>query len=433
MDQTAAGSTKAETPAIFMLNIDCSANILDYLSLVELAKTAQTCKLMLKVAGYVFQLHYPFACVIIDDSGMHLENHVEMKQYISIFREYIQCIMFSDAMNDDISKVQWHHFKSIKRVNFNYLRINADAFISVKDVLQNVEILELSDCYFGNNIFEHFLEQCKNLKKLIITINYDYNENWLHQKYPHLECVTIVPIVYYRREINELAEFFHRNPNVRNFFTSSKFLFDNRLFIGQAKFDDLKISIDDLDFDTFCNLINELYTKGVYKRFHVTFFECFKIEQPFIDQLNSIKALVGLTIPANISDLNLNSLVNLEILRFDCKITQIIEMTQLAKNLTNLREIAFNMASLDDILPFVYHLPKLRKIAVEKFVDFRRGFDLVAVNEKRKKLFEIEIHVSKVMIYLPEIDYLRIRAKSITMNLDVVEILRYELYDKTRF
>lgn len=440
MDQAAAGPTeafkgKAEMPALFKLNIDCFANIFDYLSLIDLANLASTCKLLLNVAGHIFQLHYPFANVIIDDGGMHLENHNEMKQYINIFSEYIQCIVFSDVMNDGTSQIQWHQFKSVKRVNFYYTRFNVKNFNLVKNILQNVETVELSDCYFGGYLFEHFLKQCKNLKKLIITINYDYNENWLHQKYPRLEYVTIVPIVYYRREINELVGFFNRNPNVRKFFTSSKFLLDNKSFIMQAKFDDLKISIDDLDFETFCILLNELHAKGVYRRCFITFFECFKIDQPFIDQLNSVNALVGLTLPANIIDLDLNSLVRLEVLRFDCNINQIINMTQLTQNLTNLREISFNKANIDDILPFVYQLPKLRKIAVEKLTDFRCGIDLLAVDGKRKKLFAIAIHISKVLIYVPSIAYLRIRTKtkSITMNLDLVEILRYELHDNTRF
>lgn len=423
--------SKAEMPALFMLNIDCFANILDYLSLIDLANVASTCKLLLKVAGYIFQLHYPFAHAIIDDDGMHLENHLEMKQYIYIFSEYIQCITFSNVMIDGTSQTQWHRFKSVKRVNFYYTRFNVNNFNLVKNILQNVETVELSDCSFGGNIFERFLDLCKYLKKLIITINYDYNASWLHQKYPRLEYVSIVPIVYIRREINEFTGFFNRNPNVRKFFTSSKFLLDNKSFIAQAKFDDLKISIDDLNFDTFNNIINELYANGVYKRFHVTFFECFKIDQPFIDQLLSIKALVGLTLPANIIDLDLNSFVNLEVLRFDCNISKIINMTQLAQNLTNLREISFKKASIEDILPFVYQLPKLRKIAVEKLIDFRRGINLLALNEKRKKLFEIAIHVSKVIIYIPETAYLLTRSRSITMSQKLVEIQRYDLYDFT--
>lgn len=426
--------TLHQTSAIFNLNIDCFAKIFDYLSLFELINVAQTCKLLHKVAGYVFQLHYPYANAIIDNDGMHLENHGEVQHCVTTFSEYIQCIVFSDVMNDNTLRIQWHRFKSIKRVNFYYARFRVQKINLLKDILKNVQIVELSDCSFDSNMFEYFLELCKNIKHLIITINYDYNADWLTQKYPHLECVSIAPIVCIWREIYELSEFFKQNRNVTKFFTSSKFLLDNRAFIQKAKFDQLKVQVGEFDFGTVCALLNELYAKGVCKRFYITFFDCFKVNQPFIDQLNSINALVGLRIPFHINDLDLNTLVNLEILRFDCNINKIINMSQLPQNLTNLREISFIKASIDDILPFVYQLPKLRKIAVEKLIDFRRrGIDLLAVNEKRKKLFEISIHVSKIIIYVPEMVYLRSRSKFMTMNFDLVEILRYELFDNSRF
>lgn len=425
---------KTELPALFKLNFDCIAYILDYLSLVDLANVAQTCKLLHKVAGNVFQLHYPFANVIINDDGMYLENHDRLKQNINVFSEYIQCVVFSDVMNDDSAPIYWHQFKSVKHVNFYFTRFNTKNCKSVKEILQNAQTVELSDCYFfSDDMYKNFLEHCNYLKKLIITINYDYDANWLYQEYPRLEYLSIVPIVYIRREIYDLAIFFKRNPTVRKFSTSSKFLLDNKSVVMQAKFNDLEILVDDLPFDAFCNLLNELHAKGVYKRIHITFFECFKIDQPFIDQLSSIEALVGLRIPAKILDIDLNSLVSLEILRFDCNINHINNITHLAQNLSNLREISFVKADIDDILLFIYQLPRLRKIVVEKLIGFHRDIDLFALNRRRKMLFEIAIHVSKVFVYVPEATYLRIRSKFITMNLDLVEILRYELYDNTRF
>lgn len=423
------------TPALFKLNIDCFAKIFDFLSLVELMNVAQTCKLMHRVAGFIFQLHYPFANVIVNENGMHLENHETLLHFTAIFGEYIQCIVFSDVMNDDDTvHIQWDQFKSIRRVNFYYTVFNTERVDVAKNILQNVDTLELSDCYFGCELFEYFLDLCKNIKHLIITINYDYNyANWLHKHYPHLETLTIVPIVYIRRQISELMMFFKKNPRVRKFFTSSKFLSDNKAFILQAKFDDLKVQIEDYEFGAVCILLNELYAKGVYKRFFISFFECFKIQQPLIDQLKSINALVGLSVPYNVIDLNLSLLVNLEVLRFECNINQIIDVAQLAHSLTNLKEISFSRASTDDILPFIYQSPKLRKVAIEKLDIFHGSINLLVMNEMRRQLFGTTVHVSKVLIYIPENAYLRIRRKSITMNLDLVEILRYELFDNNRF
>lgn len=432
--KTAAPEAKSKTPALFKLNIDCVAHILDYLSLVDLAKVAQTCKLLHKVAGNVFQLHYPFANVIIHDDGMYLENHSRMTQCIDVFSEYFQCVVFSDVMNDDSKEIDWHQFKSIKHAHFYFTRFSSRNCKLIKEILQKVEVVELSDCYFNNdNVHENFLEHCKNLKKLMITVNYDYDANWLYYEYPRLEYLSIVPLVYIRQAIYDLAIFFKRNPTVRKFFTTSKFLLDNKFVLMHVKFTDFKILIDDLPFDVVCSLLNELHAKGVYKRIHITFFECFEIDQAFIDKLSTINGLVGLRVPVKINDIDLNALVNLEILRFDCNVNLINNMPYLAYNLTNLREISFVRADIDDILTFVYQLPKLRKIVVEKLVGFYRDIDLFAVNVRRKCLFEVAIHVTKVFIYVPESLYLSIRTKMVTMNLDLVEILRYELHDNTSF
>lgn len=428
------GPPKRQMPAIFKLNIDCFAKIFDYLSLVELINVAQTCKLLHKVCGHIFQLHYPFANVIVGENGeMHLENHREVNECVVTFSEYIRCVVFSEVLNDNPSPIEWQQFKSLKRVNFYCAKFNEKKLGYVKDLLKNAEIVELSDCGFFGTTFEQFLDACENIKNLTITISYDYNENWFNKNYPHLETVSIVPIVYYRQQIYELSEFFKQNANVSKFFMSSKFLLDNRAFIMQAKFDQLKVQVDAFDFSTIRNVMNVLHANGVYKRFYITFFDCFKFTQSFIDQMNSINALVGLKVPFNTTNLDLSGLGQLEVLRFDCDVDRIINMSELTQNLANLREISFVTASIDDVLPFACRLPKLKKIAVEKLVDFWRDIDLLAVNEQRRKLFESVVHVSQVIIYIPEMAYLRIRKKFLTMSLEFVAVLRYELYDTTRF
>lgn len=427
-------ATEYGTPAIFSLNIDCFAKIFDYLSLVDLMNVGQTCKLMNKVAGHIFQMHYPHANAIVDEDGdMHLENHREVQQYVSTFSEYIQCIVFSNTMSDNPTHIEWQQFKSIKRVNFYYSKFNAKKINWVKDILENVEIVELSECNFYGESFEQFLGLCKNIKNLIITISYGFNPNWLSQKYPHLESLSIVPYAYVRSAIYELHDFFKQNRNVCKFFTSSKFLLDNHQFIMQAKFDQLKVQVDEFDFATICALLSELHAKGVYKRFYITFFDCFKFNQSFINRLNAINALVGLRVPFNTSTIDLCALTNLEVLQLDCDVVQIINKSQLTQSLTHLREISFVEADVDDLLPFVYRLPTLRKISVEKLISFRGDIDLLALNENRRRLFTKFIHVSKVIIYIPEYAYLKIRKQFVTMNLDCIEILRYELYNNVSF
>lgn len=422
-----------QSPAIFKLDIVCFEKVFDYLSITELFNVAQTCKLMHKVAGHIFQLHYPFAIGIVDDGHLFLRNHDEVRHYVNIFSEYIHSVVFAEC-NDtskEISHTQFHQFKSIKIAHFQYVQLKEDNIQMMNEMLRNVELVQLTACQFEDGLFERLLNQCEKLKFLAITQAYNCGVTWLHQKYPSLDQVAILPILNGCRKISELTVFFQQNPNVRKFFTSSKFLTDNKEFIMDAKFDVLKIIVDDLNFDAVCSLLRKLYVRGVYKRFFIGFFEYFDMKQPFIDQLRALNGLIGLRVPFNVVDVNLNSLVNLEYLRFDCNINQIVSMHELAQNLTNLKLISFYKACTDDILPFVYQLPKLKKIAIGKTDDCCRGINLWALNNKREKLHEITSHVSKVIIYVPEIAYLLTRSRSISMSLKLVEVQRYDIYDFT--
>lgn len=424
---------EARSPAIFKLDIVCFEKVFDYLSISELFNVAQTCKLMQKVAGYIFQLHYPFAVGIVDDGHLFLRNHDEVCHFVNIFSEYIHSVVFAECNNTSnaISHTKFHEFKSIKIAHFQYAQLKEDKIQMMNEMLRNVELVQLTACQFDEGLFERLLDKCEKLKFLAITLAYNCGVSWLHQKYPSLDQVAILPILNGCRKISELTGFFQQNPNVRKFFTSSKFLTDNKEFIMDAKFDALKILVDDLNLDAFCLLLRELYARGVYKRFYIGFFEYFEMKQPFVDQLSTVDGLVGLRVAFNAVNINLNSLVNLEYLRFDCNIDQITSMNQLVRNLTNLKLISFYKASVDNILPFVCQLPKLRKIAVEKTDDFCDGIDLCALDNERKKLYDISAHITKVIIYIPETAYLRTRSRSITMSHNLVEVQRYDMYDFT--
>lgn len=431
VEAIAAADAVKPQPAIFKLNVDCFVKIFDYLSIVELLNMAQTCKLMQNVAGFIFQLHYPFAVGVVDDGNLFLRNHDEVQHNVNIFREYIKLVIFAfGSTRYDIS--HWH-LKSVKIAQFHYARLKEARIQMMNDMLRNAEVVQLTACQFDDGTFECLLNKCEKLKFLAINFWPAYNcgVNWLHQKYPSLEQVAILPILKGCRQIQELAIFFKQNPNVRKFLTSSKFLSDNKAFIMDAKFDELKIIVDDLNFEAFFQLLKELHGKGIYKRFHIGFFEYFDMKQRFIDLLSSVNGLIAIRVPFNADNVDLNSLVNVEYLRFDCKINQIINMEQLAQNMVNLKLISFYKASIDDILPFVYQLPKLKKVAVEKTDDFHRVINIWAVNKNREKLHETAAHVSKVTIYIPECAYLFTRSRSITMSERLVEIQRYDVFDFT--
>lgn len=416
--------------AIFKLDVDCSGKILDYLSLADLINLSQTCKVMHTVASHILQLHYPFVRVIVDNDRIFLRNHDEVQSFIDIFIEHIPIALFKN----NISNHLWHQFKSIRIAHFHYARLKEPKIKLMTGMLQNVDLLQLTACQFDDGMFECLIDKCTKVKFLAIAYAYNCGVNWLHRKYPSLELVAILPILNGNREIKELTVFFKQNPNVRRFYTTSKFLLKNKAFVMDAKFDDLTILIDDMNFDSFCVLLNELYAKGVYKQFYIAFFEYLDIKQTMIDQLNYIHGLAGLSVPFNVVNVDLKSFTSLEILQFNCNVNQIMNMPQLPQYLTNLREISFYRAKIGDILPFVHQLTELKKLAVTRLDDDPcHGIDLMAVNKKREKLLDTTAHVSKVIIYIPEDIYLITRFKSITMVQNLVEIQRYDQYNYVRF
>lgn len=416
-------------PAIFKLNIDCFAKIFDYLSLVELINAAQTCKLMRKVCGEIFHLHYPYVRGIVDDDRIYLRNHNEVREFVNIFSDYIQIALFQNKLPD----TRLNRYKSIKIAHFHYVHLREDEIEMMDDVVGSAKLVQFTACQFENGMFEHFLDNCKNMQVLAITFAYNCGVGWLQKYYPNLKQLAILPILNCCYQIKELTIFFKQNPNVRMFYTSWKFLSNNIAFIMHAKFDALTIFIDDMDFDSFRVFLNELHSQGVYKRLYVMFFEYFDMKQSVIDQMSrSIKGLRGLCVPFNVVDIDLASLINLEILQFTCNVNQIVNMPSLAHTLIDLKEINFYKANMDDILPFVHHLTQLKKIAIARSDD-DHGLNLLTINKMRKKLLQTTTHVSRATVYIPEANYLKTRRESITMSQELVEVQRYDQYNYVRF
>lgn len=438
-DATMAVKTNDQQSNLFHLNIDCIAKIFDYLSFNDLINCAQTCKLMQTVAGHIFQLYYPLANAIVDDGHIYVDVN-GIRYDIDILTEYVKSVMFTNVMcdrsNGNPDAIQWHQFKSITHVNFYYARFNAQQIRLIANILHQAETIVLSNCQFDDGLFPEFLAMCHRPRQLIIGMTYNCGVSWLHGQYPTLQHVGIWPILRSCGELQELRQFLHQNPNIESIVVSLKFLFDNKQSIMATKIHDLHIVLDDVNFQAFFSLIRDLYENGAYQRFHMKFFEYLDLTQQLIDQLPTINGLVGFRVPFNASDMDLNSLVNLEILQFACGINQIKNAPQLAQNLTQLKEIYFHKASIGDILPFVLELTKLRKISVEKFMNNNgsQWINLHAINEQRKRLRETTTnHVSKVTLFMVEEIYLRTRVKSISMNLQYVEMQRFEREYKCKF
>lgn len=77
-------------------------------------------------------------------------------------------------------------------------------------------------------------------------------------------------------------------------------------------------------------------------------------------------------------------------------------------------------------MPFIQNSKKLKEIKMEFFRNDHNGdIDPVLMNSERKKLNGAH----KVMIYVEEKDYLRIKWRYSKSNFDLIELRRHEFYD----
>lgn len=433
---TSSASLDDSKPKIYKLNINCFEAIFDYLSLEDLSACSKTCKLMQTVAGHILRTKYTFLRVFIDEFGDCLSDRLGEQINLNMLREYIEPITFVTLI-DAISVSEWQRFKSVKFICFMSTTFTGTEIETMKVVLDQLTAVDLMGCEFERvGLMQRLLELCKNMKHFAIRCPLNYNDTeWLLQKYPKLENLTILPLA--NEKINELPTFFEVNPNVRNFMVDSDFLWINRMAMMHVQLDELFIYLsNDFCYDyndskmiEYFDALNEWNANGVYKRLHIIG----ELKQQIIDKLITVKGFVGLKSTALSVDTNFTSLANLEIFDFDHFTSDIINMTAIAENLKNLKEISLLDGNYSNILPFIQHSPKLKRIVVKYMESDDDRNELLAFNRERRKLCEILGDVSKVTIYIPETQYLEIRMKSVTMFLDLVEIRPFEQHDMNLF
>lgn len=147
-----------------------------------------------------------------------------------------------------------------------------------------LEKLELNSTFVRNSLYDVILKHCGNLKRLHLDdVRYDnYNNriwyrhidsgSWITKEYPKLEYLEMRPI----SSIVDLNTLLENNPNIYCFSTDAKSIWYNyNAFLNSNIQLDLLVitsfdNIQKMNFEApFCDLLNELYAKGFYKRIHL--------------------------------------------------------------------------------------------------------------------------------------------------------------------
>lgn len=394
-----------DLPLVLRVFIHCGNDIFDCLSLKDLHSLSKTCKIIQRVTGEYFQCNFKFAENFSAKDGIYTlysDNKGVINQITqtSGFNQFINYIPHYYEKMEPLLYISSHsgEFESIRHIYWVCLQIDCEKVQYLRDIWSKIEYIQINQCTLQGDLYETLLKFCVNLKKINLhddlgCISPKENNAWLLRRYPLLEHVHLIPRQAFK--IDELKTFFKNHPNIRSFSTSSNFLWENRheLFDSNVKFDTLEIEIwnkyfyfrasdctpDTISLKSICSLLNELHKNGFYKRLH---FYLKHIDQECCDELLSLRGLVKL----KIKHLNgiyslprLTGLKSLDLLR-DVNTRSIDE---LAIGLANLEDLYIKNISCDDILPFIQHSLKLRRI----YADINNGsLNLLKLNNERAKL-----------------------------------------------
>ncbi|XP_055306450.1 uncharacterized protein LOC129570761 [Sitodiplosis mosellana] len=363
-------SNKESSPKIFKLTIDCFDEIFEYLSLKDLHSFGQTCKTMQKVAGEYFKQNYSAAEKFCAKDGIYTiysdsESVIDERIWISYFNQSMPCISHHFERLDPLRYLRSHidEFKSIKHICFVSLNLNREKVQFIQKILPKIEVVQIKNGHATGNLHELMLKYCDNLKKIYVQ-NSDSSFNgkfeWLLADYPHLSHLELIP--NHLHVIEELSEFFTRNPKVQRFSTSGVFLWANRneLVKTKAKLNILEIKSNHfLGYgDSIWDLLKQLHSQGFYKRL---FLYTDGVNQDLSIKLASLPNLETLCVRWFSGNYNLTCLTNLkELILLDG--LNVADAEILANGLVKLERLYVDKATVEDILPFIRQSAKLNKL-----------------------------------------------------------------------
>ncbi|XP_055301895.1 uncharacterized protein LOC129568251 [Sitodiplosis mosellana] len=417
-------SNKNYYPDIYRLNVDCFEDIFDYLSLEDLAIVGQISKRIQRVVGHYFRQSYVAA-----RATFHSDFEINYV-YAKCFIEFVQKIRVIQSDEEFCRFLQWNHLESLKQIRLYDQHLTRNKIECMKQILSQVEAVELLECKIEGDFFESLLVFCSNMKRLCVdgTTMIGTKYNWLHRNYPTLEHFQLLTAIGLK--IDELKAFFELNPNIKKLAFGGKCFWVNQVAMWNCKLEleILEIKYDKrVELDSLCPFLNELHRRGLFKQLHVYFDLPFGFEQEIIDHLATVDGLVKLVANSRHSYINISSLIKLE----ELCITSLNDLEHLPDTLTNLKRLYILEATSDDILPFIRRATKLTKIKVNRmyygkhFEQSKNILDLPGLNEERGKL----AFAKKIMIYVKEDIFLATKWSLKQTEFSLIEMKRTDSID----
>lgn len=451
-DQVLLAVNEQLLPDILKLDTDCFEALFDYLSLADLRSIGATCKQLQRIAGHCFRQNYK-----AQEAYYYCDKLYVKQVNVLGFIDFVGKVMIDDSyFDDDLSDsdeengqgetiavkrksdhidIRWlcfSQFESLRQLRLCNVVLAANNIERMKDILAELQYLQVFHCEVDNSFFGTVLVHCRNLKCLCVdewTLN-QVPDDWFHQSYPTLEHLEL--ILHRQAEMPGLKSFFERNPAVRTFAITKNGLWLNRAVITNTNvcLDILAVDYDQgVDLDDFCEFLNELYDRGVYKNLHF-YFGYSLLDQKIVNRLASLKALTKLRAKTDTQHITLSAFVHLQELCISNS-SLVADLKSLPHILTNLNRIYFGEASSDDMLPFIAGSVTLSRINVLSLLtgnhfDQHEGvLDLAALDRQRKRLQEAR----KITIYVDERVYLATKRAMKRTDFDLIRVARADSYE----
>lgn len=365
---------------------------------------------------------------------VHLAAHQRpTDEFFTYFRSSIQKVYISSMDMATFSYVALH-FPNLMKITFEdqmYQNINipiewADI---IKDQMRMVYTVVFNVDQFNRAIYDRLLQHAReNIRILIINStptpiksnpfdSFSDDENrWYSQSYPNLSTLQWDDgIVLNALEFHQLLT---NNPNIqhliftRHIDSVMDFIEEFDLQLHRL---DVNMSFQDLpNIERICRRLNEQFENGRFKQLYVTL----ERHRYFFAHLNTVKGLKGITYHGEyVPEIG------------EC--TQLTELTvdsmdivfDAANQLTTLRTLRINRASIDAIGPLICRAPQLMKIVVETIdVELLDILKLRLLAEQRSRLQNAQ----RLKIYLEERAYCMLKPYETDHATPLVNVRRIE-------
>lgn len=300
----------------------------------------------------------------------------------------------------------------------------------IKEMLKNIHSVEFIVHQFCGECIDRILENCTNMKSLIIAANSDrstsYENTWFHMSFPSLKTIQWDDGFVKKHNESEprLTILMKSNPSItnlqvsRNFLTSIQFIKENKLILNNLCliFKKSKDNIKEIAVK-----LNELYENGHFQKLELRF-EDETILINAIDDPNLLKALESISVNGLYFDC-IKKLKNLKML----SVNNISGGDANAKQFSSLKKLCIKEGYLSDIEPFVSHCALLTEIVIDYVYrdTYAPLIDIKNLNKRRLTL----VNAKLVTLYVEERVYNDTYQK-VEMVKKLIEIRRANSYQE---